>query len=131
MALSRGRKSQLNSLHILLEKKIFKIAVYLLNWVGRESRPEACGVASILSSRVKEPCVEDLILVNKAIALVRGSACMPLIFWKPPKDNVLVAVSDFLGPGTAAQRGAQGVQLILAAEPGVAHGVRAKVTLLS
>ncbi|CAK0875266.1 unnamed protein product [Prorocentrum cordatum] len=81
-------KGRLESLHLLrqdcrgvLEKAwggiqlrkpvaAFRSLVYKLQWVGRETRAEAAGTASILATKVNGPSVKDLLDANKMILLL-------------------------------------------------------------
>eukprot|EP00959_Pyramimonas_sp_CCMP1952_P136544 2857601-Pyramimonas_sp.AAC.1 len=67
LPLARGRLTRKDSPLDSSEFKALRSLVYKFNWVGRESRPEAAGVASILASRLKAPTTGDVSLANKLV----------------------------------------------------------------
>ena len=50
------------------ETKAFATSVYQLSWIAKESRPKVSGTASLLSSQVNSPTVEDVMEANRARA---------------------------------------------------------------
>lgn len=69
--------------------------MYKINWLARETRPEVCGTASILASKLPRATVSDIIVANKAVNHLRGTATRPLIIWKfRPEDMTFIVVSD-------------------------------------
>ena len=42
-----------------------------LNWLVSGSRPDLAAFCSLLQQRVNQACVEDLVEVNKAVAMAR------------------------------------------------------------
>eukprot|EP00959_Pyramimonas_sp_CCMP1952_P075092 1568928-Pyramimonas_sp.AAC.1 len=63
--MARGRLARKDSPLEHSEFKALRSLVYKFNWVGRETRPEAAGVASILASRLKAPTTGDVSLANR------------------------------------------------------------------
>eukprot|EP00959_Pyramimonas_sp_CCMP1952_P203057 4246632-Pyramimonas_sp.AAC.1 len=49
------------------EFKSLRSLIYKLNWVGRETRPEAAGAASILASRLKNATTGDVTIANRMV----------------------------------------------------------------
>ncbi|CAK0849547.1 unnamed protein product, partial [Prorocentrum cordatum] len=83
------------------EKTEFRSLIYRLNWVGRETRAEACGTASILASRVENPSVGDALLANKMVDHLRQTAAIPITLWKFRPDDIIFVTSSDAG-GVAA-----------------------------
>eukprot|EP00959_Pyramimonas_sp_CCMP1952_P341286 7149710-Pyramimonas_sp.AAC.1 len=61
--LARGRRNHEAPL-VGGEVAAFRSLVYKLQWVGRETRAEAAGTASILATKVNGPSVKDLSLIH-------------------------------------------------------------------
>lgn len=127
--LERGRRADHGSPASEVERRSFTSLVYQLNRVGKETRPEVVGTASLLAARVKAPTVG--LEASAAAQLLRSTAAQEMIVWKfDPMKMQLIAISDCSGAGAADRVGAQGAWLVLAAEGDLQMGVSAKVTPL-
>ena len=140
---SRGR--MLNSEIACNEEEFeaLRSLVYKLNWVGRECRPEAAGVASIIASNLRSPTIKDIQLVNKLVRYLRGSASDAITLWSiPMAEFTLVTLSDAGGIGGAPsverleEDGmpsdvTQGAWMILATNGSLAQGDSAPTSILS
>ncbi|CAE6953093.1 GIP [Symbiodinium sp. CCMP2592] len=62
--LNKGRRSEKDSPLTQEEFEAFRSAIYKVNWIAKESRPEVCGMASILASKLKAATVEDVTILN-------------------------------------------------------------------
>ena len=83
---------------LLESDKPFTTLVYQLSWVGKESRPEVSGVASLLSSYVHHPTIAHIMEANRAAQLLRASAGQKLIIWSlDPFYHALRAGQRLLG----------------------------------
>ena len=99
--LPRSRRGQPDSELTKEEFEAFRSLVYKLNWVGRESRPEVAGTASIMASRLPQALIRDVTTVNKVVNHLRCTANRPIIIWKfDPKEMVFVVCSDAGGINT-------------------------------
>eukprot|EP00959_Pyramimonas_sp_CCMP1952_P465348 9488138-Pyramimonas_sp.AAC.1 len=65
LSMAKGRMSDKSAPLGPDEFKALRSLVYKFNWVGRESRPEAAGIASILASRLKNATIYDVMCANK------------------------------------------------------------------
>lgn len=81
IALGRGRKASKDSLLTKEEFMAFRSLTYKLNWLGRGSRPEVAGTASIMASRLPAARVSDIITVNKLVNYLRSTADREIIIW--------------------------------------------------
>ncbi|CAE7368225.1 RE1 [Symbiodinium sp. CCMP2456] len=82
------------------EFQAMRSAVYKINWVAKETRPEMSGLASIMASKLKTATIDDILIINKNINYLRTTASRPLILWKvDPRDSAFIAVSDAGGVG--------------------------------
>eukprot|EP00969_Alexandrium_andersonii_P112314 4961847-Alexandrium_andersonii.AAC.1 len=81
VVLGRGRRSRPRESLSSDEFQTFQGLVYKLNWLGRETRPECAGVASIMSSRLPHATVFDILLVKKLVAHLRVTAQQKNIIW--------------------------------------------------
>ena len=81
MKLERGRLTQANAPLEPLEFDQLRSLIYKFNWLGKESRPEAAGVASILASRLNVSTVTDIKLANKLVNTLRESAKRAITLW--------------------------------------------------
>ena len=93
--LARGRRAEKEQKLSESEFSAFRSLIYKINWIGRESRPEASGIASIMASRLKVASVQDLLTVNKFVNFLRSSAHRPLKIWRfEPSEMVFIVASD-------------------------------------
>eukprot|EP00959_Pyramimonas_sp_CCMP1952_P044982 939722-Pyramimonas_sp.AAC.1 len=77
------------------EFRALRSLVYKFNWVGRESRPEAAGRASILASRLKSATIYDVSCANKLVKHLRTTASRGLTIWSLDPDRMaFVSFSD-------------------------------------
>eukprot|EP00959_Pyramimonas_sp_CCMP1952_P080446 1681088-Pyramimonas_sp.AAC.1 len=98
--MARGRLSTKNSPLDQSELRALISLVFKLNWVGRECRPEAAGVASILASRLKAPTTGDVALANKMVRHLRSTASRGLTVRKlDPERMAFISFSDAGGVG--------------------------------
>ena len=99
--LAKSRKGQPDSILEKEEFEAFRSLIYKLNWVGRETRPEVAGTASIMASRLPQAKIRDAITVNKVVNHLRCTASRPLIIWKfLPDQMVFIVCSDAGGINT-------------------------------
>ena len=93
--LARGRRQQKESKLTKEEFAALRSLVFKLNWLGRESRPEASGIASIMASRLPHAVIEDVSTVNKFANYLRSTADREIKIWKfNPKEMVFIVCSD-------------------------------------
>ncbi|OLQ04125.1 hypothetical protein AK812_SmicGene12846 [Symbiodinium microadriaticum] len=92
--LVKERKRQQSERLTPSEFEAFRSLVYKLNWLGRETRPEAAGVASIMASRLQVATVKDIMVVNRFVNHLRNTAKRPLKIWQfDPEAMVFLAIS--------------------------------------
>ena len=101
ISLPRGRRQNSKESLNDMEFNSLRSLVYRINWVARESRPEAAGLASILASKLKHARVEDIVLVNRFVNFLRTTAERPLKIWRyNPKHMAFIVCSDAGGINT-------------------------------
>ena len=99
--LPKGRRQHSSDLLSSTEFEAFRSLIYRINWVGKETRPEVSGTASIMASKLKQARVKDILTVNKIVNYLRSSANRPLTLWSfDPKDMCFVVCSDAGGINT-------------------------------
>ena len=99
--LAKGRRSQKDSPLTKEEFQNFRSAVYKVNWVAKETRPEVCGTASLMASRLVNATIDDVLVLNKNINHLRSTAARPLILWRHNPDHMaFLAISDAGGTGS-------------------------------
>ncbi|CAE7762985.1 unnamed protein product [Symbiodinium sp. CCMP2592] len=105
IALVKGKRADKDSPLTEEEFQAFCAAIYKINWVAKESRPEMSGLASIMASNLKQATVEDAPIVNKNINHLSNTASRPLTVLKmSPKDLSFVVISDVGGVGAKHDR---------------------------
>ena len=141
MKVAKGRLS--NPQAALTEEEFISLRslVYKLNWLGRESRPEAAGGASITASHLKEPIIKDVQCVNKLVTHLRRSASRPIVIWAfPVKELAFATISDAGGVGGNENRleedglpsdCTQGAWMVVATSKAITKGIRAPVSVLA
>ena len=135
-----GRLSNKTNVLEASEFKDLRSLIYKLNWVGRETRPEVSGVASILASRLKDASAWDAICANKSVRHLRSTASKGLTIWKlDPSRMAFVSFSDAGGVGANIQLEdknglpadpTQGAWMVLATDKDLVDNKPAKVSIL-
>ena len=101
VALNKSRRSEKNSPLSDEEFEAVRSAIYKVNWVAKESRPEVSGMASIMASKLKTATVDDVATLNKNINFLRNTSHRALTMWRMnPEDVAFVVVSDAGGIGS-------------------------------
>ncbi|CAE7298113.1 unnamed protein product, partial [Symbiodinium microadriaticum] len=87
----QDRKAVLNE----TEFQLLRSAIYKVNWLAKESRPEMAGLASIMASRLSVATIDDVLTVNKCINHLHNTADRALTIWRfDPKEMAFVVVTD-------------------------------------
>ena len=127
IALAKGRRQQKTSKLTSEEFNALRSLTFKCNWLGRETRPEAAGLASIMASRLPQATVEDILVINKFVNYLRSTSDRSLKLWRyDPRDMAFIVVSDAGGINTKGtdivdEEGlpadaTQGAWIVLAAE---------------
>ena len=127
IALPKGRRQQAKEPVSDDEFTALRSLIYRINWVGRETRPEAAGLASIMASKLKHAKVEDILLVNKFVNYLRSTSDRAIKIWAfDPREMAFVVFSDAGGINTKGSNlldeeglptdSTQGAWLVLATE---------------
>ncbi|CAK8995053.1 Retrovirus-related Pol polyprotein from transposon TNT 1-94 [Includes: Protease, partial [Durusdinium trenchii] len=138
LKLPLGRKGDKSSRLKPDEFEAFRSMLYKVAWVAHQTRPEAAGVVSILSSRLKEGTIEDVSCLNKLIQHLRNTAQQSLTLHRFSNDKmILIAASDAGGvdslpPDKSSEiDNVQGAWIIMAADRLPSANQRIKVSILS
>ena len=132
MPLAKGRAKDKEALLLPAEIKAYRSMCAQIQWVGRESRAEVAGSASLLNSALPSPTVADAQTGIKVCKFLRATAAQSITIWPLAVHTLnFVTISDAGGPGTARRGGARGAWLVLVAEPSLKHNRRAKVSALA
>ena len=95
ISLSRSQRAEKEAPLEEEEFKQFRSMLYKVSWVAHQTRPEAAGTVSILSSRLHKANVEDIILLNKMVGYLRSSSSQGLRIRRfDPKEMTFIGVSD-------------------------------------
>ncbi|CAK9083538.1 Retrovirus-related Pol polyprotein from transposon RE2 (Retro element 2) (AtRE2) [Includes: Protease RE2 [Durusdinium trenchii] len=136
--LSLGRKGNKSATLLPDEFESFRSMLYRVAWVAHQTRPEAAGAVSILSSRLKEAVIHDICCLNKLIAHLRNTAQQSLTLHSFNNDDmILISASDAGGvdglppPGSNETDTVQGAWVIMAADQLPSASNRTKVSILS
>ena len=125
--LARGRRQQSKDSLSSEEFSALRSLIYKINWIARETRPEASGLASILASKLQYAKIEDIVLANKFVNFLRSTSDRPLKIWRfDPKGMCFIVCSDAGGINTKGADlvdsegfptdATQGAWMVLAAE---------------
>ena len=136
--LPRGRRQDKESALRPEEFEALRSLVYKVNWVARETRPEASGLASLMASKLPHATISDIQIINKFVNFLRATSERPIRIWKFHPDKMCyivctdaggvnfkaVEMEDAEGLPTDAT---QGAWIVLSAEklPEGRQGVRA------
>ncbi len=116
--------------------------LYKVHWVAHQSRPEASGVVSILSSRLQVASVHDLVCLNKLISYLRNTAQQCLMLHRFDSNKmVFITASDAGGIDSAppverdsnsmVSDAVQGAWVVFASDRFPSHSNKVKVSTLS
>eukprot|EP00959_Pyramimonas_sp_CCMP1952_P199424 4171275-Pyramimonas_sp.AAC.1 len=95
LSVAKGRMSDKDAALLPDEFKALRSLVYKFNCVGRESRPEAAGVASIFASRLKSATIYDVACANKLVRHLRCTGSRGLTIWRlGPERMAFISFSD-------------------------------------
>ena len=99
-----------------------------LNWLSKEGRPDASAPASLMSSKITELKVQDLLTINEVVKTIKQRPKLHLKI-QPLRQMSFSVVTDasFANDGYHSQGG----QMILSHEPGLREGLRVKTNLLA
>jgi len=139
--LSKGRRSAKNAPLNEEEFKNFRSMLYKASWLAHQTRPEASGVVSILSSRLHQATVNDAIMLNKLVGHLRSTSKQPLRIKGFNREEMkFIGISDAggvdgdirgLGKDGLPEDPVQGAWLVLASDLLPAHDLRINVSTLS
>lgn len=139
MTFSRRRRGNKESL--LNETEFKEFRSYRVSWVAHQTRPEAAGTVSILSSRLHNATVNDGIHLNKMNGHLRSTASQGLrIRALDSKEMTFIGISD-AGGVDGEVRGAgveglpedpvQGAWMLVTSNPLPSHDKKIPVSVLS
>ena len=136
-------RSMLSIKEELLNAELFeeyRSMLYRVSWVAHQTRPEAAGIVSLLSSRLNRATIHDLCCLNKLVHHIKGTANQPLVLHKFDLEKmVLIAASDAGGVSSEPARKesgdeeledtVQGAWVILASDrmPSASQAVRVSI----
>jgi hypothetical protein len=139
--LSKGRRGNKDEPLTEEEFKAFRSMLYRVSWVAHQTRPEAAGTVSILSSRLHSARIRDVVDLNKMIGHLRSTSAQGLRFKKfKPDEMTFIGVSDAGGVDgevrSRDERGlpedpVQGAWMVLASNLLPAHDQRIPISVLS
>ena len=95
--LAKGRRSTPDDLLSKEEFNLLRSLVFKINWLARESRPEASGLASLMAGRLPNAQVSDVQVVNKYVNFLRSTHDRPLKIWRFHPENVCFVVCSDAG----------------------------------
>eukprot|EP00439_Symbiodinium_sp_Y106_P059202 s5068_g8.t1 len=126
ISLAKGRRAHKDEGLLPEEHTAFRSMIYRISWVGKECRPEMCGLASIMASRLDQATVSDALIVNQCVNHLRNTASRALTIWKIKPDQLsFIVVSDAGGIGAKHETqdelglpadATQGAWMVVAAE---------------
>lgn len=138
--LAKGRLSDKASLLTTEEFEPYRSLLYRVNWVVHQTRPEAAGVVSILSSRLERATVHDLTCLNKLVSHLRSTSQQRLTLHKfKTEATVFIAASDAGGVDSVPVRedpeavtdNTQGAWIIMASDVVPSAFLKCKASILS
>ena len=120
----------------------YRSMLYRVSWLSHQTRPEAAGIVSLLSSRLNKATIHDLCCLNKLVHHIKGTANQPLVLHKFDLDKlVLIAASDAGGVASKPvcleesseelEDTVQGAWVILASDRLPLASQKTKVSILS
>ena len=137
----RGQKSDKTRLLNEEEFEIFRSILYKVHWLAHQTRPEASGIVSILSSPLKAASIHDLVCLNKLITYLRNIAQQNLVLHRFDSSRMtFITVSDAGGldssPPVEGGEGmvsdaVQGAWVVFASDRMPSHSCKVKVPTLS
>ena len=129
----------------LLDSELFeeyRSMLYRVSWLSHQTRPEACGIVSILSTRLNRASIYDLCCLNKLVAHIKSTASQPLVLHKFKNEDMLFIMASDAGgvagkpvqmelPGEPPEDTVQGAWVIFASDRMPSASQKVKVSTLS
>ena len=120
----------------------FRSMLYRVSWLAHQTRPEAAGIVSLLSSRLHRATIHDVCCLNKLIHHIKSTASQPLVLHKFDLNKlVLIAASDAGGVSSEPIKAeaaheeledmVQGAWVIMASDQLPSASRRIRVSILS
>ena len=140
--LTRAQRAEKTRLLENEEFEKFRSMLYRVHWVAHQTRPEASGIVSILSSRLRKATVHDVACLNKLVHHLRSTAQLNLTLHRFDSDKMtFITASDAGGvdssppvedcDGDVVSDAVQGAWVIFASDKMPSHSCRIKVSTLS
>ena len=115
--------------------------LYKVHWVAHQTRPEASGIVSILSSWLKAASIHDLVCLNKLITYLINTAEQNLVLHRFDSSRMtFITASDAGGIGSSppveggedmVSDAVQGAWVVFASDGMPSHSCKVKVSTLS
>ncbi len=115
--------------------------LYKVHWVAHQTRPEASGIVSILSSWLKAASIHDLVCLNKLITYLINTAQQNLVLHRFDSSRMtFITASDAGGIGSSppveggedmVSDAVQGARVVFASDGMPSHSCKVKVSTLS
>ena len=141
--LSKTRRAQKDSPLLEGEMESFRSMLYRVSWLSHQTRPEAAGMTSILSSRLPRATMADVIVLNKMIGHLRSTPKQGIRLRRfNPEQMCFIGTSDaggVDGKGVGEETGVdgmiedpvQGSWLVLSSDRVPSHDEHLRVSVLS
>ena len=141
LELSRSRRAQKDSELLPQEAEEFRSMLYKVSWLSHQTRPEAAGLTSILSSRLNRATISDVITLNKMVGHLRSTPRQGIRLRRfRPEEMCFIGISDAGGvdgqtdgdgPDGMLEDPVQGSWLVLASDRVPTHDEHLRVSVLS
>ncbi len=125
--LEKGRRSMKKAEATEEEKSQARAACGALNWLSKEGRPDASGPSSLLSSRLTDLRIEDIIQLNEVIKALKQKS--DLAIRVQPSEKMKMSVVSDASFGNDRFH-SQGGQMIICHEDGLQENKQVAANLL-
>eukprot|EP00971_Amphidinium_carterae_P031812 626637-Amphidinium_carterae.1 len=129
--LSKERLRDVKSPLTEAEIRFLRGALGSVGWVAREGRFEVSGVHSLVASAFPNPCVQDIVDINRAIKHLKNTASLEICLQRIPLNAAtVVAFSDAALCNADAQR-SQGGWILGLAEECIGDDNEARISIIA
>ncbi|CAE7437016.1 RE1 [Symbiodinium sp. CCMP2592] len=129
--LSKGRKACAKSLANDSEVNQMRAVVGALNWLAKEGRPDAAAAASLGASTFPKPTVQDVIDINRAVALLKERPELKIKIRSIAPENLSWGVVSDASFANAYAGHSQGAYAILAFDDRLKDGYRVPCSMIA
>eukprot|EP00971_Amphidinium_carterae_P291590 5788477-Amphidinium_carterae.2 len=113
LELSRERRKQTESSATESEKDLFRTVLMKAMWIARQSRPEIIGSCALLTSKVHDPKVKDILELGKVVAYLKREPDLAIHIQSIKPQDIRLCVAVDASPSSLTEEAQSGMIVAL------------------